>query len=258
MTLALAAALAWFSGRSISGGALAGAGALVKIFPGLIAAPALVFDLTHNRSRWWRGMAAMAVVVGLGAALWFGLAGDGVRQSIRYHLDRGLEAGSVYAGLLILAAGVSGAENGFRFDHGSFQHVSPWSDSVAKFSVWVQVAALVLLMWRFRRSGAGDYNRYCGAALLAFIVTGKVWSPQYLLWVLPFMVLLERGLWMKTRWLFLGSCVLTVAVYPWSFGALLALKPLGVAVLNLRNLLLLCLLGLLLFSKDRRAVGGSA
>jgi hypothetical protein len=195
----------------------------------------------------------MAAVLGLGAGLWFGLAGAGMGRSIRYHLDRGLEVGSVYAGLLILAAGASGAENGFRFDHGSFQHVSPWSDSVAKVSVWVQMAALVLVMWRFRRSGARDYSRYCGAALLAFIVTGKVLSPQYLLWVLPFMVLLESDLWMKTRWLFLGSCVLTMGVYPWSFGALLALKPIGVAILNLRNLLLLCLLGLLLFWKDRRA-----
>src|SRR5262249_53051592 len=44
MLLAFAAARWWFSGRNVLGGVTAGLGALMKIFPGLVAGPAFIWE----------------------------------------------------------------------------------------------------------------------------------------------------------------------------------------------------------------------
>ena len=41
----------------------------------------------------------------------------------------------------------------------------------------------------FYRRGMKDGVRYSGAAILAFIITGKVFSPQYLIWLVPLVAL---------------------------------------------------------------------
>src|SRR5262245_5294210 len=49
MVLAFAAARWWFTGRNVLGGITAGLGALMKLFPGLVAAPALVWEAARLR-----------------------------------------------------------------------------------------------------------------------------------------------------------------------------------------------------------------
>ena len=75
MVLAFAAARWWFSGRAVLGGITAGVGTLMKIFPGLVAAPALVWELARFRAARGRGMAAFLTTLGVGLAFWFWLAG---------------------------------------------------------------------------------------------------------------------------------------------------------------------------------------
>ena len=58
MVLAFAAAQWWFSGRAILGGITAGLGTLMKIFPGVVAAPALVWEASRLGTTRARGMTA--------------------------------------------------------------------------------------------------------------------------------------------------------------------------------------------------------
>jgi hypothetical protein len=258
MVLALAAVLAWFSGRSCTGGILAGLGTLVKVFPAVIVGPALVFEAARSRVWRWRGALAFVVTVGTGVALWLGLGVAGVRTSLGYHLERGLEVESLYSGLLMIVAKVAGAPMSWVFDHGSFQLLTSWSAAVATLALPLQAATLLLVIWRFYRSGMRDGIRFCGAAVVAFVITGKVLSPQYLIWLFPFMTLLEGSIWRRARLVFLVCCLASTAIYPWAFGELLSFTPLTIGILNLRNLLLVFLLILLLFSTGRsRAVDPS-
>jgi hypothetical protein len=250
MALALAAMLAWFTGRNALGGTLAGIGTLVKIFPAVIAAPAMVAEIAGNRLRRYRGSLALMLTAGLGAGLWLLLGSAGAWASIEYHLERGLEIESLYSGLLILIAKIAGNPLAWTFDHGSFQLVTAWSGPMLKLAFPLQAVAMLVVTWRFYRSGMTDYVRYCAAAMLAFILTGKVLSPQYLIWLLPFVTLLRSGVWRKARLLFLSCCLLSTAIYPWAFAALMDFSTLAVAVLNLRNALLLGLFILLLFGVD--------
>ena len=80
----------------------------------------------------------------------------------------------------------------------------------------IQAAALLLVLWRARLSSAEDWPRFAAAILLAFIVTGKVLSPQYLIWILPFLAVMEGATGRRTRAIFLAGCLVTAFVFPWA------------------------------------------
>jgi uncharacterized membrane protein len=54
----------------------------------------------------------------------------------------------------------------------------------------------IALVWGARRAGRYPFLQVCGAMLVGFLLGGKVHSPQYALWILPFFVLLDvRVVW---------------------------------------------------------------
>src|SRR5207249_2134955 len=79
---------------------------------------------------------------------------------------------------------------------------------------------------------------YSVAALLAFIATNKVFSPQYLIWLLPFAPLLR----LRQASALLAICALTIVLFPFDYDHLLSMELLPVLLLNLRNLLVVALL----------------
>ncbi len=95
--------------------------------------------------------------------------------------------------------------------------------------------------------------RYAAAAVLAFMVGNKVLSPQYLIWLLPFMAAVDGRVGRVVRPLFLVACVVNFAVYPWSYNGLERFQPLAVAIVTARNGLLMALLCVLLFTRESAA-----
>jgi len=65
-------------------------------------------------------------------------------------------------------------------------------------------------------------------------VTSKVFSIQYVVWLVPFVVLMARWKF----WLGAAIVALTMPIHPFLFAGLVAQEPLPVLVLNLRNALL--------------------
>lgn len=121
---------------------------------------------------------------------------------------------------------------------------APGSASVTRLAVVARGLALLLVMIRSRKANdQGDGLRYAAAAVLALIVTGKVLSPQHLVWHLPFVAVLEGPAARLACRLSLAACLATAAAYPWSYmGPVNGFHPLSLAILNLRNALLLILL----------------
>jgi hypothetical protein len=250
--LGFAAACWWYSGRPVLGGVTAALGTLVKLAPGAAALPGLALDLFGKERRRWRGALAFVLTVAAGIAAWSLVGGRGVVESLRYHAERGLEVGSLYSGLLAVWASVRGHEIALVYDHASQHLAAPWAGVVARWVLPIQVASLLAVFVRFCQSGLRDPMRYAAAATLAFACTGKVLSPQYLLWVLPFVVVVEGRTGRVGRWLFLFACVLTMLLCPWGFRALVRLSPVMLAILNLRNAVMLVLLGVLLAPASSR------
>jgi hypothetical protein len=250
-SLAFAAAVAWASGWSRSGGVLTGFGILTKIFPGVVVFPGLFWDLGRSRKAAFTGVSAVVLTLVVGSLAWLGLGGTRVLDSLGYHVDRGLETGSTYAGWVALGQRIAGepVEAGFRF--GSGQLTSPIADRVAKLAFPLQALALMTVAWRCRKSALSDPIRWSAAAVVGFVVFGKVLSPQFLLWPLPFVAAIPGSTGRAARPLFLAACLATTAVFPWAADHVSTFDPPGLLLLNTRNGLLLALWAWLTFAPTR-------
>jgi uncharacterized membrane protein len=172
-------------------GMLLGAGFAFKLYPGAFLLPLALYVLTggdtpHRQPLNWRGAlqvvgAAAGIVVAVN--LPFAIAGyPGWRASITFQQLRkvDLTTNSIWYW-------------GFR----------PWSnpgDTQFQNVVSVLSPALVLasfalaayLGWRrYRRAGEYPWVQVSAAMLTGFLLLHKVHSPQYMLWLLPFFVLVH-------------------------------------------------------------------
>jgi len=174
-----------------------------------------------------------------------------VLESLGYHSGRGLEIESLFGGLLFLVGTITGAKAPWVFDHNSYHVATEWGSGLCWLAFPLQAAALALVMWRFWRSGLADGLRLSAAAVLAFIVFGKVLSPQYLIWLFPFMAVLDGPTGSIARKIFLLGCVITLLLYPGpGFGMVLEHQAGAILLLNLRNALLVWMLAVLLYGHE--------
>jgi uncharacterized membrane protein len=167
---------------------------------------------------------------------------------LRYHQLRGLEVESLPAGAIMLAHVLGRAPARIEFNYGALQVVSPLVGAVLSWLLVVFVvifgAVLASCLARFREEQAAgrvtneSLIAYSVAALLAFIVTNKVFSPQYVIWLLPFAPLLR----LRQASALLAICALTIVQFPFNYDHLLDMELLPVLLLNLRNLLVVALL----------------
>jgi hypothetical protein len=194
-----------------------------------------------------RGLAGFLGTLGLGFIVWLAIGGRGVVDSFRYHMGKGVEIGSLYAGGLMAVANAMGAPLSVATMRQGAEVQTPWSATVASIGFPLQAAAILITVWRARRAGAEEPLRFIGAALLAFVTFGKVLSPQYLLWLIPLIACVEGRAGRGARRLFLAACLATTLLFPLGFIAALECRTWAVVVLNLRNALLLALWGLLTF-----------
>jgi hypothetical protein len=241
------AACAWETRRSLTAGALLGLGGLVKVFPLMALVPAVADSTRAPRDR-LRAILACLGLVGLGTVLWWMIGGQGILASIRYHTERGLELGSTWAGLTSLLAKLFGWPIGFDYEHSSAELVAPGLEWINRLAFPALLLALGAVAW-FSRRGR-DPMRWWAASLLAFAISGKVLSPQYLIWPLPFIAAIEGRVGRWSRGLFLAACWVTAIVYPWGFGGLAKFHPAMIVVVNVRNALLLATFLVLLLGPD--------
>ena len=168
---------------------------------------------------------------------------------LRYHQLRGLQLESLPAGAIVLAHVLGMTSARLEFNYGALHVVSPLAGAVLSWlpAIFVVLfgAVLASCLARFREEQAAggcvtseSLVAYSVAVLLAFIVTNKVFSPQYLIWLLPFAPLLR----LRQASALLAICALTIVLFPFDYDHLLGMELLPVLLLNLRNLLVVALL----------------
>lgn len=251
LSLAAAAFCAALGGRWVYVAyASLGLGAAAKLVPALAAVP-----LAAIRGKTVRGF-ALAAAIGISffaPALFFG--GSRFIESFAYHAERGVQAESMWASILMYL----GMAEGIVFGFGAFEVTGRGVELASSMSLPATAVLLALasfLMYREHRAGGippESFPRYAAVFVLAFMVGSKVLSPQYMLWLLPIAPLVGGKVGKGVSGILLAACLLTTLLFPYFYDSLLDLAAPGEGILIARNLLLVAMLALLLAKPTKKA-----
>lgn len=243
-------------------GAWAALGAMVKVVPGVVLPAALLWLLCAGggaRPQWRRaGVLIAGFVVTLLAlhGLFYAAWGDGYLRSFTYHLDRGFQVESVYAGVLMAGRGW-GEVLAVEHSYGAHHVVTPvtvWLKPLALALSLVLAAVVAGRFWRIKIAAEPGVRERAMVGLMvllltAFMLTNKVFSPQYLLWIAPLLAAVYGGC-VRLRGgelVFLLIGILSQVLFPRFYEQLTQMDPWVVGLLNGRNGLLLLLFGWLVW-----------
>ena len=187
VALMLAALLALTRRRPTAGFALLGAGAMTKLFPALLVPVGLAWLFAQRRGGdAARGAAAFVAVV---AVVSLPFLGGGYVDAYRYQLERPVQIESTPATALFALGGshVTGTAT-VPDAHGSNGLEGGSAGAVQAVFAVLLVATLGLVVVFVARGPPDERRLLLGAlaAVLAFAALGKVLSPQFLLWLVPF------------------------------------------------------------------------
>lgn len=232
----LCAVVAAANGRSLLSYGILTAGAAFKLVPVLLL-PLVVIVAALRSPRLAPALMRETLTAGLVLAVWpvasflFG-GGDRAFVYLDYHAARGLEIGSAYAAPVLLTFGGE-----VRQQHACYTVRGPVADAVASVSPFLTVAALTaafVVASRALQRAAPDAALTALASgsmfvWLAFIVTNKVGSPQYLLWLMPLLPLVPLRTHRERQWAcaLVAVAAVTTMTYPYLWWAVHGPQPPG-------------------------------
>jgi hypothetical protein len=169
VTLATLATLAFLRGRDLGAGALLGLGTSAKLYPALLVPTFAASRLRERRPRdVWR-IAAAALVTWVAINLPFAVAAPGRwSEFFRFSSDRPPDWDTAWFALQ---------------HHLGFELSAPWLNMLAG----VAFALAVVALWGWVTRVRPDFPIWTLGfpVLVAFLLTSKVFSPQFGLWLLP-------------------------------------------------------------------------
>ncbi|WP_301074583.1 hypothetical protein [Sphingomonas sp.] len=193
VALAVAAVLAARRGEALSAAALAAIGTAAKLFPILLLPLLGLQTLLRGGESWRERIRSACIMTVVAISFWAMLnvpvavrSFDHWSEFYTFSRERGGTAAAVWE---IMAA------QGW------------WASDIAARNLWSFVAftggaaAIVLLGWR--RHGGQAWVLFT-PVLAWFLLTNKVYSPQFDLWLYPFLLLTSRRLW-PVAWFVAGD-----------------------------------------------------
>ncbi len=189
LDLLVAVLLVWTLERALAGrweyvGLLIGVGAALKLVPAVLL-PLLFFVAPRARRRAMVGW--FALVVGVAIVPWIDHLGDLYTSTIRYHTERSIQAESIYGAAMLAVRWFTGYTVLIVSSHHAWDAQSDASAMLTKLSEVLGLAAVAASLALAVRTKTGQLAR---AVLLVFgalslvVATGKVYSPQYIVWLI--------------------------------------------------------------------------
>lgn len=206
------------AGRNRWGAVLLGAAIATKLYP-LVCLPFAIVFVWRRHGR--AGAAIFSALVVATAAAIFApfalLAPSGLVHAFAFQLQRPLQIESLGAAVLVAARhmGLIGPLVG-SYDHNSSNFVGALPHAAGVVSLVCEVSLLGLaLVWFARRDASPRrFLIACAAAVTTFVAFGKVFSPQYMIWLVPAVTVVGGRRSRTLLALLVGALVLTHAWFP--------------------------------------------
>jgi uncharacterized membrane protein len=236
--------------------------ALTKIYPAVIAPILLLYQVSHHQYKeMLRGVVVIVITTVIIIAPGLILSPSGFLESFTMQMQRGLHAESTYASFLLLGQNMGFTEVTIRTVGPtplSVNVVSPLASILARTALWVMLPALGMIYRRYYRHNRRqiialssniqtdtlEVIHYSFLAILVFLLTSNIFSPQFLIWLYPVVPLVTRR-WRHLPWLIMAAvCTITYYLYPIHYSGFMSENPAMILLLFARNFLLIVLLGL--------------
>lgn len=237
-------------GRAGWAGVVVALGVLAKLYP-IVVVPAIAIAWLAERDldRVVRFGAAVAITGLVGILPFVAVAGLDALFFLEFQAERGLQIESVGGGLVVLLGLVTGEPPPINHQFNAVQVAGPLAAAwLAALPILTAIGygALGWLGWRRVRADVAldgavhprTVVTLAAASVLVLLLTSKVFSIQYVVWIVPFAALLGWRLFVVAA----VMTALTMPIHPGLYGELVRQEALPILILNLRNALVVVLL----------------
>ena len=195
-----------------------------------------------------RGALACAATLAAVAAGALALSPGGALDAVEYHLERPVQIESSPALVLLALDAVGAGEAVSVSSHRSDGLLHPAADALTAVFAGLLLAALAVLSVAAARSGGSPRVLVLAslAGAVAFAVLGKVLSPQFVIWALPLGALAFAWRMHALAAAVALAAVLTLVEFPAHYFDVVEREPLALALVALRNAVLLAVVALAL------------
>lgn len=214
VALTALAVACWSRRRLVWAGVLLGLAVATKFYPLLLLGPLFLLCLRAGRLR------AFGTTAGAAAATWLVVnlpvalaAPHGWATFYTFSQERPADWGSIWYFFQTEGVPVLGSENVDRIN----------TFGTGTFVVGCLLIAVLALAARQRPR----LGQLCFLVLAAFLLTNKVWSPQYVLWLLPFLVLARPRVFSWAVWQ-IAEVGYFIAIWPYLLRVLTPNPGLGI------------------------------
>jgi len=243
--LAVLAVAALVRNRLAVSALLLGTAFAAKLWPAVLVPVVLIWLVRTDGARRAAAWTAGAVAA---AAAWFipfaVLSPGGVGHSFHVQLARPLQLESLGSSILLAVHQAAGTTIHLTSSYGSQNVTGPGAHAAAIVTSIAEVLALALVVVLFARGPVtnGRFVTYLAASIVAVVAFGKVFSPQYMIWLIPFVLLVPGVGGVLASILLFASLVLTQLWFPSHYWDLAAFAQLQTWELVVRDLSVVALL----------------
>jgi uncharacterized membrane protein len=187
MALAALGIAAWAARRGVWAGILLGLAVAAKFYPLVVFGPLLLLCLRTGQLREFAKTFAAATAAWLAVNLPVMIAApSGWATFYVFSKDRGADWGSVW----------------YMFEHFNLPVLGDAQLGTLNLlsAVFLAAAAVAITVLALAAPRRPRLPQLCFLALAAFLMTNKVWSPQYVIWLVPLAVLARPRLWPYLLW----------------------------------------------------------
>jgi uncharacterized membrane protein len=197
---ATAGLLAWVRRKPVLAGILLGLGAAAKLYPLFLLGPLLILCVRAGKFRYWARTAGATVVVWLAVNLPVAFSlNAGWREFFRLNTERSMDPDSLY-NVISYFTGWSG------FDGPLQPGQTPTWLNIVSGGLFV-LCCIGIAYLGLAAPTRPRLAQLCFLVVAAFLLTNKVWSPQYSLWLVPLAVLAIPRWRLLLGWMLIDALV---------------------------------------------------